>query len=156
MGNRFGFKNTDSSDSLFTKTTNFENNTLNSINGATALKLDQEVETVQQNQNLEEEPYINKSSDVLPDGVSIESASYIENNVINDLNLSNNEKILDEASNVAEEDNAPKLFNEIKSSEESIDQNQDNYEDRENLFDTEDKSEEDEFEIPAFLRKQKF
>ena len=64
------------------------------------------------------------------------------------MNLSNNEKILDEASNVAEEDNAPKLFNEIKSSEESIDQNQDNYEDRENLFDTEDKSEEDEFEIP--------
>ena len=72
------------------------------------------------------------------------------------MNLSNNEKILDEASNVAEEDNTPKLFNEIKSSEETIDQNQDNYEDRENLFDTEDKSEEDEFEIPAFLRKQKF
>ena len=156
VGNRFGYKNSDSSDNLFTRTTNFENNTLNSINGATALKLDQEVETVQQNQNLEEEPYINTSSDVLPDGVSIESASYIENNVINDLNLSNNEKILDESTNVVEEDNTPKLFNEIKSSEEATDQNQDNYEDRENLFDTEDKSEENEFEIPAFLRKQKF
>ena len=142
VGNRFGYKNSDSSDNLFTRTTNFENNTLNSINGATALKLDQEVETVQQNQNLEEEPYINTSSDVLPDGVSIESASYIENNVINDLNLSNNEKILDESTNVVEEDNTPKLFNEIKSSEEATDQNQDNYEDRENLFDTEDKSEE--------------
>ena len=152
----FGYKNTDSSDNLFTRATNFENNTLNSINGATALKLDQEVETVQQKQNLEDEPNINKSSDVLPDGVSIESASYIENNVINNLNLSNNEKILDDASDVADEDNTPKLFNEIKSSEETIDQNQDNYEDRENLFDTEDKSEEDEFEIPAFLRKQKF
>ena len=58
VGNRFDYKNSDSSDNLFTRTTNFENNTLNSINGATALKLDQEVETVQQNQNLEEEPYI--------------------------------------------------------------------------------------------------
>ena len=72
------------------------------------------------------------------------------------MNLSNNEKILDESTNVVEEDNTPKLFNEIKSSEEATDQNQDNYEDRENLFDTEDKSEENEFEIPAFLRKQKF
>ena len=158
VGNRFGYKNSDSSDNLFTRTTNFENNTLNSINGATALKLDQEVETVQQNQNLEEEPYINTSSDVLPDGVSIESASYIENNVINDLNLSNNEKILDESTNVVEEDNTPKLFNEIKSSEEATDQNQDNYEDRENLFDTEDKSEEErekQFEIPVLFKKTK-
>ena len=32
---------------------------------------------VQQNQNLEEEPYINKSSDVLPDGVSILSKATV-------------------------------------------------------------------------------
>ncbi len=154
--NRFSQKNTEKTDNLFTRTTSFENNTLNSINGATALKLDEEVETDQHKQILDQETNIEKSTDVLPEGVSIESASYIENNAINNFNTSNEVENLVHNQIVDKEDDTPRLFNEMKSSKEIIDQDEDNRENKENLFDAEDNSEDDEFEIPAFLRKQKF
>ena len=87
----------------------------------------------------------------IPTGVSIESASYIEN--FNDISL---DKSTQEAQpsyeNLAEE-YTPKLFSEEKNSEEN--EQKDNLEDKEKqLFDRD--NEEEDFEIPAFLRRQKF
>ena len=70
----------------------------------------------------------------------MENASYIESNLeIN--NLENN---------ITSEEYTPKLFSEdnVYDSDEEKDHNN-------NLFD-QNSSEEEEFEIPAFLRKQKF
>ena len=78
-------------------------------------------------------------------GVSIESASYIENN-----------KFTEHENN--EEENTPKLFSEENnylSDENSSEPNDQNNNETEQLFD-QDINEEEDFEIPAFLRKQKF
>ena len=79
-------------------------------------------------------------------GISIESASYIEN--------SNN--LVGE--NADTEENSPKLFSEDSNetvNEENSAIDNSNYDQNEKLFDQDTKEEED-FEIPAFLRKQKF
>ena len=95
-----------------------------------------------------------QGSDSLPTGVSIESASYMENNnlpqVENDLSFINN-------SDVGEEEYTPKLFSEERDheSEEIISDTNRESEDTGQLF-KEDVNEEEDFEIPAFLRKQKF
>ena len=82
------------------------------------------------------------NQDLSAQGVSIENASYIENNLDVENKLDNS---------VAEEDYAPKLFSE--------DTNQKNNEEEDlsnkGLFDQNSTDDED-FEIPAFLRKQKF
>ena len=74
-------------------------------------------------------------------GISIENASYIENN----LDVENKTD-----HNIVEEDYAPKLFSEDNT-------HQDKEEDfnNDNLFEHNSTDDED-FEIPAFLRKQKF
>ena len=90
----------------------------------------------------------------MPTGVSIESASYMENNnlpqVENDLSFINN-------SDVGEEEYTPKLFSEEQhqESEEIISDTNRESKDTEQLFE-EDVNDEEDFEIPAFLRKQKF
>ena len=89
----------------------------------------------------------------IPSGVSIENMSYIETN-----QLEENEKAL-ETNDHNEEEYTPKLFSEEQSYQtdennlEADNLNNDNKE-TEQLFD-QDANEED-FEIPAFLRKQKF
>ena len=92
------------------------------------------------------------TSDNIPSGVSIESASYIENN-----NLEENENfsILPEENN--EEEFTPKLFSEDPSHQidDNVETDKDENSENAQLFE-EDLHEEDEFEIPAFLRKQKF
>ena len=93
-----------------------------------------------------------KNSDNIPAGVSIESASYIEkNNIDDEINVSINENI--------KEEYTPKLFSEeqgYQSENQNLeDRNQNNNEDTEQLF-NQDINEEEDFEIPAFLRKQKF
>ena len=80
-------------------------------------------------------------------GVSIESASYMENN--NDLGP-------DATNDRINTNYAPKLFSEDNISETNYEANQsldDSYSNK--LFD-QDTNEDEDFEIPAFLRKQKF
>ena len=87
-----------------------------------------------------------------PSGVSIESASYMENNnliesEINPPSVENNN-----------EEYTPKLFSE-EPSYQSEDSNMTNDDKQNNDADQlfhEDINEEEDFEIPAFLRKQKF
>ena len=83
--------------------------------------------------------------------MSIESASYIENNslVENDIASSPAE--------INEEEYTPKLFSEDQKyqTEESLETNDVEIKEKDELFD-QDVNEEEDFEIPAFLRKQKF
>ena len=135
-----------------------ENNTLSSIDGATALKLDESFELEQQEEStiinnienhLKDE---NASSSMteqvannLPSGVSIESASYMENNKIFENN--NSSKSLEN-----DDEYTPKLFTEDHDNQ--LDAINTEINDQENietdqLFD-QDVNEEEDFEIPAF------
>mgnify|MGYP003314786919 FL=1 len=132
---------------------------LGSIQGATALKLDEEIKEDQKPQEQDE----------LISGVSLENAAYFENNLNQDSDNSSNpihqvqeEVVIDDISlyeeksqensnketaltNSIQDESSPQLFSDEgyldTSSEDSNDEN----------F----KEEENDFEIPAFLRKQK-
>ena len=167
MFSRIQNRNTGYSENLFTQNQRTDNNTINSIDGATALKLDESYELEEQqdkainnfenhldNHNLSEPSSNNNdyTPNSFPSGVSIESASYIENNSL----AKNESKLLSPGSN--EEEYTPKLFSEDQNfqSEEKIAETDDQISnDTEELFD-QDLNEEEDFEIPAFLRKQKF
>jgi cell division protein FtsZ len=167
MVSRLQNRNTGYSDSLFSQNSRVESNTINSIDGATALKLDESYE-VNEEQNIEINNFDNisenqqsdslftneESTNEIPTGVSIESTSYMENN-INDVQESVNNNA--ESHDDIIEEYTPKLFSEeeslkvdnVRETNEIIDN------ESEQLFD-QDTNEEDDFEIPAFLRKQKF
>ena len=149
MVNRIQNRNPGYSDNIF-KNPNVEQNPINSIEGATALKLDEQLEidttpSSVKDSLLRQESVENKqiNQDLSSQGVSIENASYIEEN---NLDIENK---LDNSD--AEEDYAPKLFSE--------DTNEKNNEEEDlpnkGLFD-QNSTDDEEFEIPAFLRKQKF
>ena len=165
------------SDNLFSKN-NTEQNVYNSIDGATALKLDENYEiknSEEQNTLIEsfesdEENKITKSMvsssnnvDEYPTGVSIESASYIEKNsdTKKDGHSNSLDNITNQFSQNLEKENTPKLFTDDHfQSEEQIQENSgkietSEYGETDQLFDHEVNEEED-FEIPAFLRRQKF
>ena len=162
-------RSTNFSDNLFSKT-NIEQNVVSSINGATALKLDENYEiknndeqnavmdsfeSEEENKIAEETKTFIESSQEIPTGVSIESASYMENNiepVSTDMKDETNNLIKNES---IEEEYTPKLFSEEQNYEDSeINEiKEDNISDQ--LFDQENNEDED-FEIPAFLRRQKF
>ena len=156
MFSRVQNRNTGYSENLFSHGPRIENNTLNSIDGATALKLDESYELDEEKNNLSdvkrsedhqslETHFIEKDeiSESIPTGVSIESASYMENNNLDE--------------EVQETEYTPKLFSEEQSYEtdEGIANDKQEETDTEKFFDQEINEEED-FEIPAFLRKQKF
>ena len=140
-----------------------ENNTISSIDGATALKLDESYELEEEksdslnnyeshlnNENLRES--LNNNEQVinnLPSGVSIESASYIENN-----SLDENENSINTREDEVE--HTPKLFSEDQAyqSDEPLETQEIERKDAEESFDQ--NTEEEDFDIPAFLRKQKF
>ena len=87
----------------------------------------------------------------MSNGVSIESASYIEQNKLGEKDHSI-ENELDE------DEYTPRLFSDeqsYQSEENSSGTNNEENIETEQLFD-QDISEEEDFEIPAFLRKQKF
>ena len=158
MFSRIQNRNTGYSENLFSHNPRTENNTLNSIDGATALKLDESYQLKEEElSNIENENLIRTSieeeqvSNNIPSGVSIESASYIENNTLEGVE---NPSIAMEN----EEECVPRLFSDeqnYQSEESSLEtENQENNE-PEQLFD-QDINEEEDFEIPAFLRKQKF
>ena len=154
-------------ENLFSKN-NVEQNVVGSIDGATALKLDESyeikndeeqkalIDSFESNEENEiaERTYSNASiTDEIPAGVSIESASYIEKNtdIKTNQNFVNNE-VLNKKS---DEEYTPKLFSEEQTNEdpEFSDPNEEN--ESEKLFD-QDVNEDEDFEIPAFLRRQKF
>ena len=148
MVSRIHNRNTGYSENLFSNKTHLEN-PINSIDGATALKLDQEVDVKEVNDSTQEDHH---SSD-LAQGISLENASYIESQDFNVGSNSSNEFIDD---NLKEE--APRLFSEDKV--EAVDETVNTLEGKEsnqNLFGDDQKiDDDDDFEIPAFLRKQKF
>ena len=166
MVSRIQNRNTGYSDNLFTHSPRIDNNTLNSIDGATALKLDENFEitddvqnnineeNVNLNENLMESRNAESHSNDVASGVSIESASYIENNNLE----KENEAKFESTENYNEKEYTPKLFSEENNlNEGEISEENNNQIDNVSgqLFDQE-IDEEDDFEIPAFLRKQKF
>ncbi len=166
MVSRIQNRNNSYSDSLFSQSNKVENNTFNSFNGATALKLNEEFEIEKNNHNPDianiyenetETETRNESSlqtsnslNDIPNGVSIESASYIESSSENSstnetANLNNDSR---------EDEYTPQLFSNENDLENDTDHNEYSEETKE-LFD-QDVNDEEDFEIPAFLRKQKF
>ncbi len=124
---------------------------LGSIQGATALKLDQEVR----------EDNVSKKQDDLASSVSLENATYFENNlkqdesqaskepeevVIDDISVYEEKPNYISESDVSQDEVSPQLFSDEGILETSSEDKKD-----EIL-----QNEEEDFEIPAFLRKQKF
>ncbi len=147
MVNRIQNRNPGYSDNLF-KNPNIDNNTINSIHGATALKLDEQLEIDTNPSNISNETMARETAenvktyqDTESHGISIENASYIENNL----------EIENKIDNLGtEKEFTPKLFSEEDSHKIEENDLQNN-----KLFD-QSYSDDEEFEIPAFLRKQKF
>ncbi len=123
-----------------------------SIQGATALKLDQEIK---------EETNLKKQDDLVS-GVSLDNAAYFENNLNQDQNHKEKaeepeEVVIDDISiyeeksqdtseqDTAQDEVSPQLFSDEGVFDTSSEDNND-----------EALKEEEDFEIPAFLRKQKF
>ena len=168
MTSRIQNRNNGYSDGLFSQPTNsnhsVENNTFSSIEGATALKLDESYEIDNSkdqlndltlndlSENVPDTKIDHLSGDInennIPAGVSIENASYMESNNEEIPSTSNSTLETDQIS----EEHTPKLFSDENDAhnEESLVDTQ-----TEKLFD-QDVNEEEDFEIPAFLRKQKF
>ena len=164
MFSRNNSRNKSYSENLFSQNPRVENNAFNSIDGATALKLDESYELEEHdnyeniadqstNENLTKDEIKSEENFTnIPSGVSIESASYMENNnlaesettqIFSDNNdLEHTPKLFsDEGNYNSDEDNKEPSYQENKTSDELFDQ---------------DINEEEDFEIPAFLRKQKF
>ena len=168
MFSRIQNRNSGYSEGLFSHNTRVENNTFNSIDGATALKLDESYELNNEESNaainnfekkIDSQPLENNFTEEelineIPSGVSMESASYIESS-------NNSEETSNNISSVNEEiveDYTPKLFSDEQSIEEDTETTNSNAysnSNTEQLFD-QDTNEDEDFEIPAFLRKQKF
>ena len=151
MVNRIHNRNPGYSEGLFSKNTHVENNTFNSISGATALKLEEEFDTntstesYSTNENKIEQEVSLENNEL--NGISSENAAYIENNTLSDL---------DTQIQPAEEEYTPPLFaDENNEVEENTFEKEDAENQTENLLNL-DNNEEEDFEIPAFLRKQKF
>ncbi len=169
MVSRIQNKNNGHSEGLFSQNiNNIENNTFNSIEGATALKLDEKFEIAKQEQGstdnnlVKSVPEIESEVDNIPTGVSMENASYMESNEESSLMSKNVDSNFDVESN-NEEEHTPQLFSNDSETqiENNLDDSNGNLDDShgdehtEKLFDQDSNVEED-FEIPAFLRKQKF
>ena len=169
MVSRIQNRNNSHSEGLFSQNANnIENNTFNSIEGATALKLDEKFEIEKQEQGstvnnlVQSAPETEPEADNIPTGVSMENASYMESNEESSLMSNNVDSNFDVEPN-NEEEHTPQLFsNENETQiENTLDDSNGNLNDShgdehtEKLFD-QDSNEEEDFEIPAFLRKQKF
>ena len=149
---------------LFSQNSNLESNTFNSIEGATALKLDEKFEINDQEQHstindleqrIPESQKIEADAGNIPTGVSMENASYIESNSDNSLLESDLEEANLNTDLSNEEEYTPQLFSDDNESKGESDINETVDAHTEKLFD-QDSNEEEDFEIPAFLRKQKF
>ena len=147
----------------------FDKSISSSINGATALKLEESFEvknteeqtaaidtfeSLEENQIARGIETLNNKSEDIPSGVSIESASYMENSSNADVEdtFSSDKNHLNDN---LDEEYTPKLFSDDQNNEEvdKKDSKEENV--SKELFEQEANEEED-FEIPAFLRRQKF
>jgi len=164
MVNRIQNRNTGYSDAgSFTKTPMMQNNSVNSsISGATVLKLDEqfEVNEVQQSslniqeetitQNNNEDQFLNThENNSYSDEINMEVS---HDETLSELDSLEQVPLNEEFIPSTEEENTPKLFSEEISLGEN---NTSSIESEQKLFDHENNQEED-FEIPAFLRRQKF
>ena len=167
MFSRVQNRNTGYSENLFSHKPRIENNTIGSINGANALKLDESYQLEDQEQDNSVNCADNQSvkerliktsneneqeTNDFPAGVSIESASYMENNKLDEYENSSFENENNEV------EYTPKLFSEENnylSDENNLEPDDKINNEPDQLFD-QDIDEEEDFEIPAFLRKQKF
>ena len=147
MVNRIQNRNPGYSDNIF-KNPNIEQNTINSIDGATALKLDEQLEIDALTSNISESTLGQENNESLknnqsssPQGISIENASYIENNLDFAKNLKNSDVNLEDTPKLFSDEDSHKMENEETQNDRLFEQNS---------------TDEEEFEIPAFLRKQKF
>ena len=146
-----------------------DTNVADAIDGATALKLDQNFEIKdseeqsalinsyehnEENKIAEDALSYSNDNEDISSGVSIESASYMEKNTeIKEENSNfNNDSLLQR---ISDEEHTPKLFSEENNQEEIQTKDTSEESTSEQLFD-QDKDEDEDFEIPAFLRRQKF
>ena len=157
MVHRIHNRNTGYSENNFSTNNNIPvSPSLETIQGATALKLDNEIKS--ELEPIHENKQEAISTNDLETGVSLDNASYLENNINQEQTHKDEvqeEVVIDDISIYEEKpaenletnsNEVPQLFsdevNPSTSSEDNL---------SENL-----KNEEEEFEIPAFLRKQKF
>jgi cell division protein FtsZ len=164
MVGRIQNRNNGYSEGLFSKSTHIENNTFNSISGTNALKLDEHFEVKNSVESKIDTESLLKTNELAEtnleesiDGISLDNATYVENSIVEE----SEPEIYDEQSSNDEthEEYTPQLFSdennnyneklEQKNSNETVETN------NEKLFD-QDLSEDEDFEIPAFLRRQKF
>ena len=161
MVNRIQNRNSGYSDGLFTPRGNtIPNNSYNASVGATALKLEDEFEAITEHQQSIE----NEQQGVFENETSINSSGVNEEVSSENIDQPKTGESLFEVDSIEqvstnenspltlEEEYTPKLFSEETTSEE--DNNSSTVEDQK-LFDQE-KNQEEDFEIPAFLRRQKF
>ena len=156
-------------ENLFSSNHQVDKSVFASIDGATALRLDDsyEIKGNEEQNNLinnferdEEKKILENGSlqknhnDEIPSGVSIESASYMEQT--DDVGIN---ETVSESNNLSMEEidkeYTPKLFSEENVDDNSKQNVRSETQSAEELFDS-DTSEDEDFEIPAFLRRQKF
>ena len=157
MVHRIHNRNTGYSENNFSTNNNIPvSPSLETIQGATALKLDNEIKS--ELEPIHESKQEAISTNDLETGVSLDNASYLENNINQEQTHKDEvqeEVVIDDISIYEEKpaenletnsNEVPQLFsdevNPSASSEDNLSENLEN--------------EEEEFEIPAFLRKQKF
>jgi len=156
MVNRIQNRNSGYSENLFSKGPIFSNNTYNtSISGATALKLDEQFDTNTHSQSdsfieINKEPEIQSEADDFESSISTSEATSEETpfeiDSIEQSTASNEEPLS------LDEEYTPKLFSDEGSNSDI--ENTSEIEEKK-LFEQE-STQEDDFEIPAFLRRQKF
>ncbi len=157
MVHRIHNRNTGYSENNFSTNNNIPvSPSLETIQGATALKLDNEIKS--ELEPIHENKQEAISTNDLETGVSLDNASYLENNINQEQTHKDEvqeEVVIDDISIYEEKpaenldtnsNEVPQLFSDEGNSPTSSEDNL-----SENL-----KNEEEEFEIPAFLRKQKF
>jgi len=156
MVNRIQNRNTGYSDGLFsTKGSVIANNTHNASIGATALKLDQHFEAdevLQSSLNIQGEAIVQNNSEEQFLNISEDNSFKNETNMDESMSesffeadsieqISSNDELIQSL----EEEHTPKLFSDDTTGTEPD----------QKLF-SEEESQEEDFEIPAFLRRQKF
>ena len=167
MVSRIQNRNTGYSEGLFSKGTKIPTSSYNnSISGATVLKLDEEFEVGTEQQsflNVQQDTAVQNEDQILNAPELNENDSFestVNNEAANEESLfevESIEQVSSDSDNVLdlEEEYTPKIFSDENNSiNNSINNDTSSIEEDQKLFDQQN-NEEDDFEIPAFLRRQK-